>query len=285
MSIAYVPTDDRRTSINERRDHGRPVEWFRGKTAEIWGCGALGSWFAEVLVRAGVAHLRLRDVALVKGGLLVRQNYTEGDTGLHKAEALAGRLRQISDDVVVEAFPHAGPDDVPTPGDAVDLLVDASVSVVAAAALDHGLTSGLSERLRIVQLATDTDTATLGLVHILRGDGGATISDVDASTRFHVAARSDLEPFSAFWEADDDALFSPTRGCSAPTFRGSAADAMGVATTAASLAGPILGTGLQGSFLFALPHSPAQAPARTWIGFGDPADGDESSSTHRPTPP
>ena len=87
--------------MTTRRDHQRPVNWFEGKTVELWGCGALGSWIAEFLVRAGVATIILRDTGYVTAGLLVRQNFTELDVGRRKVDALADRLRAISDHVTV----------------------------------------------------------------------------------------------------------------------------------------------------------------------------------------
>lgn len=81
----------------------------------------------------------------------------------------------------------------------------------------------------------------------------------------HVAAHSELEEFGRFWEPEDDGLFAPARGCSVPTFRGSAADAMGIAGSAVSLLGPAVEAALTGGFLFALPHAAAKVPTRTWV--------------------
>jgi tRNA A37 threonylcarbamoyladenosine dehydratase len=71
------------------------VTWFAGKTIELWGCGALGSWIAEYLVRAGAAAIILRDHGYVTKGLLVRQNYIEADVGQRKVDALFHRLELL----------------------------------------------------------------------------------------------------------------------------------------------------------------------------------------------
>ena len=93
--LEWLYVDDVRHGVHTRRDSDRPVDAFQGRSIELWGCGALGSWIAEFLVRAGVAEITLRDPGRVTKGLLVRQNYTELDVGRPKAEALADRLRTL----------------------------------------------------------------------------------------------------------------------------------------------------------------------------------------------
>jgi len=88
--------------MTTRRDHRRPVNAFKGASVVVWGCGGLGSWAGEFLVRAGAARITLCDPADVTGALLVRQDYTESDVGTTKAEALARRLAAVSDTVAIE---------------------------------------------------------------------------------------------------------------------------------------------------------------------------------------
>ena len=64
----------------------RPAAGLLGSTVEIWGCGGLGSWIAELVVRANPKKVVLRDTGLVHRGHLVRQNYTELDVGGPKGE-------------------------------------------------------------------------------------------------------------------------------------------------------------------------------------------------------
>ena len=66
------------------RDQQRPASAFNGRSIELWGCGGLGSWMAEFIVRAGAKQIVLRDTGGVSTGLLVRQNYVEHDVGLAK---------------------------------------------------------------------------------------------------------------------------------------------------------------------------------------------------------
>lgn len=73
--------------------------------ALVCGCGALGSVAAEILVRAGVGHVRIVDRDFVEITNLQRQAlYDEADVaaGWPKAVAAAEKLRRINSSVVVE---------------------------------------------------------------------------------------------------------------------------------------------------------------------------------------
>ncbi len=88
--------------------------------AAIVGCGALGSFQAEALARAGVGFLRLVDRDYVEWNNLHRQwLFEERDAaeGLPKAPAAARRLAAINSDVQLEPVVA----DL-TPANAVDLL-------------------------------------------------------------------------------------------------------------------------------------------------------------------
>jgi len=71
----------------------------------VVGVGGLGSWVAELLVRAGVGHIRLVDDDSVELSNIHRQAmYTESDAAAHKLKiAAAGqRLREINSGAEVE---------------------------------------------------------------------------------------------------------------------------------------------------------------------------------------
>src|SRR5271156_6836509 len=71
----------------------------------LCGCGALGTVLANVLVRAGVGHLRLVDRDFIETHNLQRQVlFDEHDVAenLPKAEAAARKLGAINSSVVVE---------------------------------------------------------------------------------------------------------------------------------------------------------------------------------------
>src|SRR5262245_49769470 len=71
------------------------------------GCGALGTATANLLVRAGVGHLRIVDRDFVEDSNLQRQTlFEEADAAaaLPKAVAAERRLRAINSDVRVEGL-------------------------------------------------------------------------------------------------------------------------------------------------------------------------------------
>jgi molybdopterin-synthase adenylyltransferase len=80
-------------------------EKIRSSTVCIVGCGALGSFQAEALARAGIGHLRLIDRDYVDYTNLQRQwLYNESDARNEspKAVAAADRLRTVNHEVKIE---------------------------------------------------------------------------------------------------------------------------------------------------------------------------------------
>ena len=93
------------------------------------GAGALGSVAAELLVRAGVAYIRIVDRDFVESSNLQRQSlYDEDDVrqNLPKAEAAAAKLRRINSGVQIESVvDDVNPSNVEDFIDGVDLVLDA----------------------------------------------------------------------------------------------------------------------------------------------------------------
>ena len=74
--------------------------------AVVVGLGALGCISSDLLVRAGVGHVRLVDRDVVELVNLQRQTlYAEGDVDQPKAEAAAERLRLVNSTAGIEAVP------------------------------------------------------------------------------------------------------------------------------------------------------------------------------------
>src|SRR5580704_8451701 len=95
-------------------------EKLLGSRAVLAGCGALGTVAANLLVRAGVGHLRIVDRDFVEVSNLQRQTlFEEADArdSLPKAIAAERRLRSINSDVRVEGVVA----DI-TPENAMELL-------------------------------------------------------------------------------------------------------------------------------------------------------------------
>ena len=265
--VQWTFVDDRRPEANERRDRDRPVSLYAGSTVAVWGCGAIGSWIAEMLVRAGIRKLILRDPGYVTSGLLVRQNYTEEDVGRKKAEALADRLRNLSDQV--DILPLVAPGEVGTieDGNECDFIFDCTVNTSVNSVLSSAQKDGTLD-VPVVQVATDNQTATLGILTVTDGQPAPTTQELDQ--RLHRKAQQNpiLKPYLAFWQTDDRPPLVPTPGCSVPTFHGSAADAMSIAATTVNLSAIILDRKCSGGYLFSTPYSAYEALPLTEV-YGD----------------
>jgi ThiF family/Prokaryotic E2 family A len=266
IPIEWCRMSDERPEVTIRRDDGRPVNGFQGKTVHIWGCGGLGSWIAEFIARAGAAEITLCDPGVITGGLLVRQNYVEDDIGRSKAEALAQRLSAIRDDLTVTVAAGHLPEDQ-APCLAADLIIDATVNNGITSCLD-ALAIANTRKTLIAQVATDARSGTLGLVLMCAANTGVTPSYVDQDVGRKVQCDSGLELYHPLWqEPDDGAELVPTRGCSVPTFHGSAADLAAVAAALVNLIGSHLqqsDPAVSGAHLIALPHA-ASGPRHHFI--------------------
>lgn len=102
------------TGPESRFDRQRLLDWIgeegqerlRASHALVAGCGALGSFEAELLVRAGVGTLTLVDRDVVEWSNLQRQSlFSEADAraAIPKAEAAKRRLREIDSSVRIHA--------------------------------------------------------------------------------------------------------------------------------------------------------------------------------------
>jgi ThiF family/Prokaryotic E2 family A len=264
--ISWCSVSDERPEIATRRDESRPVSAFEGKHVHLWGCGGLGSWIAELLVRAGIANITLCDTGTVTAGLLVRQDYVEHDVGAPKAERLAERLRAIADAVQVEV----------ETGDALgiilsktlpecDLLIDATVNPIVADALDE-LAREVDATPVMASVATDVRTATLGLMSVSAQSQAGGPATIDRAASRQVMCDPTLEAFHTFWETPDpgDEVI-PSLGCSLPTFRGSAADLACLAGTFITLLGPHLGPEVSGAHLVTAAHAGTSSTAHRFI--------------------
>ena len=91
-----IPTrDEWNQALIER--HGKDLqEKFSSATVAVCGLGGLGSNIAIALARAGIGKLILIDFECVDITNLHRQQYKVNQIGLHKADALAENLIEIS---------------------------------------------------------------------------------------------------------------------------------------------------------------------------------------------
>lgn len=256
IELEWWRVSDDRQEVTTRRDSTRPTAAFSGKRVHLWGCGGLGSWVAEYLVRAAVAEIALCDPGTISRGLLVRQNYVEHDVGNSKVEALAERLRAINDQVTVTAHEAMAPAIAEMAQ--VDLIIDCTVSIAIERLLDG--VADTPGRPILAQMATDISTGTIGLLTVSMPPNDAGPLTLDRRAGQIVQVEATLEAFRGLWREDGDGSeLIPTRGCSAPTFHGSSADLAGVAASLTSLLATHLGAEqpVSGSHLVSLPHGEA----------------------------
>lgn len=255
VSIEWCNVSDEREAVTTRRDVQRPVSAFKGKDVHVWGCGGLGSWIAEFVARAGAARITVCDPGSITGGLLVRQDYVEEDVGCNKGEALARRLRAISDRVEIRVAPGGIPQD-PEGALASDIIVDATISLAVAQLLSALVIQSAARRALLAQVATDVRTGTLGMLVVSAPADDEAPVEVDRRTGEKALAETSLEPYHSFWQEPlEGHEIIPTRGCSVPTFHGSAADLAAVAACLVSLLGNQLSAPVSGTHLIGLPHS------------------------------
>jgi ThiF family/Prokaryotic E2 family A len=253
--LKWCYVSDERREVTKRRDMGRPVIAYQGKNVLIWGVGGLGSWMAEYITRAGAEKVTVCDNGIVTGGLLVRQNYADLDIGASKADRLAERLRAVTSETCIESRHNFDDDELQALATTADLIVDATINRVVTRRLET-ITNRTDRRAVIAQVANDARTGCLGIAMVYGPQQPASILEADAYTGRVVEAEPNLEPYQVFWkdpEPGDE--FVPTRGCSLPTFHGSAADLAAVAAILTNLIAPHLGDLASGTHLFALPHS------------------------------
>jgi hypothetical protein len=107
----------------------------------------------------------------------------------------------------------------------------------------------------LAQVATDTRTGTLGILTV-SSLGADDLGMIDTRAGQAVLADPALEVYQTLWEDSlDGHELIPTRGCSIPTFHGSAADLAAVAACLVNLLALHLTDPVPGTHLIALPHA------------------------------
>ncbi|WP_419551743.1 ThiF family adenylyltransferase [Candidatus Poriferisodalis sp.] len=261
--LLWLYVDDSREALSVRRDRSQPIQQYRGLKVELWGCGALGSWIAEFLARAGTSQITIRDYGHVTQGLLVRQNYTHADVGRHKVDAVADRIRAINSSINVRPVRHicqlAANEELDC-----DIIIDVTVSTSVATAIEDAQGNG-NIQVPVVQLAADSESASLGIVTVCHPSSDSTTNDIDVALQERVENDPALAAFRGLWNPDEPAPITPALGCSVPTFRGSGADLAAIASEGLNLAARLLSRRVSGGYLFSTPSSPHSVPTRTAV--------------------
>jgi len=259
--IGWLPMSDERPGVTTPRDAARPASGFAGKSIEIWGCGGLGSWIAELIVRAHPHSLTIRDTGLVAGGHLVRQNYIEDDVGAPKVEALARRLQAIADGVDVNVGGLSALDalaDNALPQ--CDIVIDATISEAVAYRLDSAARDNAGGPL-LCQVATDQGSATRGLIVVATGESMGGPASIEADLADLVLDNATFEPFHTFWTPPvAGSELTPAPGCSTPTYHGAAADLAALAGSIVSVLGQLISSPVAGIVLLGSAHANVHPP-------------------------
>jgi proteasome lid subunit RPN8/RPN11 len=233
--VDWAQVYELRPEVTVRRDRGSPLEWARGRTIAIIGCGALGGHIAEHFARAGAACLKLFDNGTVSPGVLVRQPYGHADVGTAKVSALCAHLHWVRSDLTLssnsaDALPAILSDTGWPPE--VDLIVDAAANPAITAALERQRRLHADTTPPILSLLIG-HTAHRGVATLApRGYSGGG-ADLLRKAKMSMLRATDLRPFADDFFPDPPRAthFQPEPGCSEATFTGSHAEVAALAAT------------------------------------------------------
>ena len=242
--VTWCRIREDRPEVTTRRDTGRPTTAYQGLHVEIWGCGALGGYIAEWIVRAGADKVVLRDNGTVTPGILVRQPYSDDDIGRPKATVLAERLRTIRpDNCEIETCTSnivRSPLGADCFGDTPNLVIDATASNAVLTKMEEVWRTHPDKRVPVASVAIDRNAERLLAVLSKAGHSGGPYDVVrkakliacrDARLRRHL---------DAFFPDPPPPPFQPEPGCSDATFVGSAADAASLSATGVNVIAQML---------------------------------------------
>lgn len=227
VKIQWLNVREARPEIIRDRDENSTMKWFKNKTVELWGCGAIGSITGELLVRAGVKKIVLRDEGRVAPGILVRQLYDYEDIHTLKVDALRKRLLRINPSLEVEVSSNDLLDFLENAemGDAVDFIIDSTGS--------NPVLEKLEYKRHIVQKKWPTiagltigHEASIGMVSLAPTNFTGGIKDIERKVKIESLKKDWTKKYAnEFWPKEPRTkIFQPEPGCSDPTFTGSAVD-------------------------------------------------------------
>lgn len=236
--VTWCPVIEARSETTVRRDSESPLTVFRDKSVTLWGCGALGSHIASILCRAGIRRLSLWDTGLVTPGIMVRQDFVFDDIGRRKVDAVADRLRAINPKLEIEThheniarFIARGESDWTQDA---DFVIDATASSTVRQRLEMAWNSS-SKRVPLAAIMVDQD-AQKAIAGVVFSDASGGTWDLFRKAKIELLRRQEFGAYAdAFFPTKPSRAFQPEPGCSDPTFRGSAADSMGLAASALNL--------------------------------------------------
>jgi hypothetical protein len=237
-AIKWTKVIEDRSEILVRRDNGTPISWFMGKRVLILGCGALGSWTAEIVARAKPSAIHLVDNAdaIVKPGILARQNFERPDIGNTKANALAQRLDAITSSCNIVPNNSEGHAFIVEDKERLrnyDVVIDCTASSILQMKLERDWASFSGKTPPFVSLIIDSQAKHCLCVALPKDSAGG-IWDAYLSLKSLLCIEgSRPDVIKAFYsDKATEKLFQPEPGCSDPTFIGSTADVVGLTSNA-----------------------------------------------------
>ncbi len=235
--VSWCPVIEARPETTIRRDEESPLKIFRDKSVALWGCGALGSYIATILCRAGIERIALWDKGIVNPGILVRQDFSHSDVGRSKVDALADRLHDINPSLQIDKHHEdikrflAGRNDG---NHGFDFIIDATASTLVRLRVEIAW-NDLLNRPPLATLMVDAD-ANKAIAGVARATYSGGSFDLFRKAKMELLRRREFKPYAdAFFPSEPPPPFQPEPGCSEPTFRGSAADSMALAAASLNL--------------------------------------------------
>jgi hypothetical protein len=234
--ISWCPVLEDRDEILVRRDSKTPMAWFSQKRVLVLGCGGIGSWVAEMIARARPAAIDIVDNAIVKPGILARQNFVLEDIGSSKADALVRRLKSISTGSSITGFKLNAHRFVLSDLNRLsqyDIVVDCTASSIVAMKLERDWSNLRSSIRCLVSFVIDAQAQRMIAVSLSRESAEGPWSAYNR-LKYKLTAEENRPDIAAAFYAPGaaDALFQPEPGCSDPTFSGSMGDVSRLAATA-----------------------------------------------------
>lgn len=238
-AIKWCKVLEDRSEIVQRRDASSPMAWFAQKKVLILGCGALGSWAAEMVSRSNPKQVDLVDNSIVKPGLLVRQNYRHDDIGENKAAALKGRLKGIIPADSIQHFNREAHKFITEDLErfrGYDVVLDCTASGIFHMKLERDWVTLENRTPTIISIIIDSKARRcLGICVDANSKGGVWDAYMQLKYRLCLDNRN-LDITNAFYSKRAlETLFQPEPGCSDPTFTGSAADVLCLVSTAINI--------------------------------------------------
>lgn len=142
------------------------------KHVYLVGAGALGSFVADCLVRAGIGHLTIRDSDVLRPGNLTRHLADNSQIGLRKAQAVKARLRDHHynhTEISIDITPLTRATEAAEVIASCDLVIDATADGSVTAMLHH-VARATGNRVISACLQNGGDTLRVDIIPPLTGD-------------------------------------------------------------------------------------------------------------------